>query len=157
LAATTAGGIFLAFSSHDADPDMARRLLSVLALAVLFGGCKKADPKAAGTPGTSSGKVAGPAGDDPPGMARWTDAQIEQTVREDLGFTSLTLKPESRDRYTGTGTDAAGKAYTVVVRYRPGEYRIDATAVVQPAGGHDVKSKHWCAEGVTPKWQHSGK
>jgi hypothetical protein len=136
---------------------MARRLLAVLALAALLGGCQKADPKPAGKPGPLSAKTEGPAGDDPPGLTRWTDAQIEQTVREDLGFTSLTLKAETRDRYTGTGTDAAGRAYTVVVRYRPGEYRIDATAVVQPPGGHDVKSKHWCAEGVTPKWQHSGK
>jgi hypothetical protein len=132
------------------------RLLPLLAL-VLLGGCQKADSKPSGKAGTPAAAAEGPASDDPPGMARWSDAQIEQTVREDLGFTALTLKKEARDRYTGTGTDAAGKAYTVVVRYRPGEYRIDATAVVQPPGGHDVKSKHWCAEGVTPKWQTSGK
>ena len=136
---------------------MTRRLLSVLALIVILGGCQKADQKPTGKSGPPAGETDGPAPDDPPGMKRWTDAQIEQTVREDMNFTSLTLQKESRDRYTGTGTDATGKAYKVVVRYRPGEYRIDAEAVVQPPGGHDVKSKHWAAEGVTPKWQHCGK
>jgi hypothetical protein len=138
-------------------PDMLRRLLPWLALTVFLGGCQKAEDRPIGKVVTPTGQKEAPADDDPPGMNRWTDAQIAQTVREDMNFTSLTLKKESRDRYTGTGTDAAGKAYTVVVRYRPGEYRIDAEAVVQPPGGHDVKSKHWVAEGVTPKWQKSGK
>jgi hypothetical protein len=135
---------------------MIRRPLSLLALAAILGGCQKADQKPIANSGTPAGKTDGPASDDPPGRARWTDAQIEQTVREAMSFASLALKKESCARYAGTGTDATGKAYTVIVRYRPGEYRIDARPVVQPPGGHDVKSRHWCAEGVTPKWKDSG-
>ena len=152
-----AAGIFGELSPRPRTPDMIRRRVSLLALAAVLGGCQKAGQKPVGTPAAPAAGKDGPAGDDPPAVTRWTDARIEQTVRGDMHFASLSLKKEGRDRYTGTGTDAAGEAYTVVVRYRPGEYRIDAAAVVQPPGGHDVKSYHWCAEGVTPKWQNSGK
>lgn len=136
---------------------MLRGIVPFLFLAAAAGGCQKMASKSTGKPGTTSAAKEEPAADDPPGMTRWTDSQIEQTVREDMKFTSLILKKESRDRYTGTGQDATGKAYTVVVRYRPGEIRIDAEAVVQPPGGHDRKSYHWNAENVTPKWKESGK
>ncbi|QEL16765.1 hypothetical protein [Limnoglobus roseus] len=141
---------------------MNRQLLLLIALTATLAGCKKAgqkpaDQKAADKANTPAAVAEEPANDDPPGMKMWTDEQLEQQVREDMKFTSLTLKKESRDKFTGTGTTAVGKAYKLVVRARPGEYRIDAEAAVQPPGGNDKKSSHWCAETVTPKWKDGAK
>lgn len=129
---------------------MTARFLPLLLVAVVVG-CQKPTSKPVASGPAAAVTTNEPAADDPPGMNRWTDAQIEQTVREDLKLSALTLKKESRERYTGTGTDMNGKALRIVVRYRPGEYRIDAEGD-QP-GGSDKRSSHWAAEGVTPKWK----
>jgi len=94
----------------------------------------------------------------------WQDAHVEVFARGRV----LILPPGigvARPRHAVGAAVRGGRCSyparttdpTVVVRYRPGEYRIDAEAAVQPPGGHDVKSKHWCAEGVTPNWQNGGK
>jgi hypothetical protein len=63
----------------------------------------------------------------------------------------MTLKKEADDKYTGTGQNAEGVPFTFVVRFRPGEIRVDYSRET-PRGGTNHGKYHWSAEGVTKKF-----
>lgn len=108
-------------------------------MVLLLAGCEP--PPKAQPPGVAP--VAAPAqvapSAPPPGVVDakdakrvWTQADVEQFLREDLDLKTVSLKPTGNNGYQGTGEMAEGTVCTIVVKQVIGGIQADWTT----ATGH---------------------
>lgn len=132
---------------------MTRIGLMVLAVTIAAaGGCKKPTPSKPAPAAGGGPPAAGPAPAGGGKPDRWSDDQVKSVVKDSLHLTDVTLTRAGEEgiftKYTGTGRDAAGAAYTMTVKYRAGEIVIDYEETAN--GRTQTKRYEWRAEGVEP-------
>lgn len=108
------------------------QLIAVL-LCIFLIGCEP--PPKAMTP-AKPGAVPGtpPAPPPPPGVIPaseatgvWSQAQVEEFLKQEFALTTISLQSTGNHGYQGTGTDAEGIAYKLIVKQVPGGIKIDWT------------------------------
>jgi hypothetical protein len=57
----------------------------------------------------------------------WNQAQVEEFVRQELELTTIALKSTGGDGYQGTGADAHGTNYTLIVNQVKGGIKVEWT------------------------------
>ena len=55
----------------------------------------------------------------------WSQTQVEEFLNEEFKFTTIALKSTGGDNYEGTGVDAGGLTYTLIVKQVPGGFKLD--------------------------------
>ena len=55
----------------------------------------------------------------------WSQAQVEQFLKEELELTTIALQSTGGDNYQGTGADAEGSDYTLIVKQVPGGIKVE--------------------------------
>src|SRR5262245_11674225 len=98
---------------------MRYQLLAALLIVVLVG-CEppKAQPGAPAPPDLT--QTMGP-------TTVWNQTQVEAFLRQEIELTKIASKSTGGDNYQGTGTDAAGITYTLIVKQVPGGIKVEWT------------------------------
>jgi hypothetical protein len=55
----------------------------------------------------------------------WSQTQVEEFLKQELALTTIALKSTGGDNYEGTGADAEGIAYTLVVKQVLGGIKVE--------------------------------
>jgi hypothetical protein len=97
---------------------MRYQLLATM-LIVFLTGCEP--PQAQPGPATTSPAAAPTMG----ATTVWNQAQVEQFLKDELALTTIAIKSTGGDNYQGTGADAEGSAYTLIVKQVPGGIKVE--------------------------------
>jgi hypothetical protein len=55
----------------------------------------------------------------------WNQTQVEEFLRQELELTTIAIKSTGGDGYQGTGADAEGTTYTLIVKQVPGGFKVE--------------------------------
>jgi hypothetical protein len=55
----------------------------------------------------------------------WNQTQVEEFLKQELALTTITIKSTGGDGYEGTGADAEGTTYTLIVKQVPGGIKVE--------------------------------
>ena len=55
----------------------------------------------------------------------WNQTQVEEFLRQELELTTIAIKSTGGDGYQGTGVDAEGTSYTLVVKQVTGGIKVE--------------------------------
>jgi hypothetical protein len=55
----------------------------------------------------------------------WNQTQVEEFLKQELALTTIAIKSTGGHDYQGTGADAEGIAYTLIIKQVPGGIRVE--------------------------------